>query len=857
MKVTHVEDHVTHAVISGAQAIDFGISDSPEFFNILSSTLYTDQKLAVIRETLCNLWDAHIEFGCENVFGDITLDDKMLVIRDYGPGIAPHMIGPVYGTYGGSTKQANGQVTGGFGLGCKAPFAYVDDFEVTSYHDGKMTVYRLSKSNAEVGGKPSIIPVVSGVPTKEHGLQIKIAVKNSDDRARFRELIERIVQNGAMKIKLNGVELPTMPFDDMVNGYMLTCKKIQENFSAVNIRYGNVIYPIEREQTYGVQWDAIIKFLERMQYNGGYDGYSRTKRWALVLQAAPNTVSVTPSRESLSNQKHTLATITELMDNFLSIQRRELQVECFKLLEDSIEKTMLESTPSVLFDMQEAIPNLTNRVYGDYDRPTNSSARAAIAETDCLTSTPQFVRQYAYAAYPSFAGFDRKDRITRINSLIRSGFGGVRGRKLLKTYRREFEAERHRPERRKKSKERYVTGEKIHSPWFHREVVAPLMRGMNKDNGLKPDKLWVYPAINHYRMDREKLIPAKTFKPKSIEKMWPFVRNIVILSYNKMDVTDDDANRIPIMKFWLGKSEDSLVYIVPRAADKVKAAHDYFTKMGAHVVDLTPNQQRRYEEKQEEVKSSPIPKKPKRNGIPLLSACVTTTGAYTNNSSDTDEAPLERTTTPVFIYKDGRRNEFNNFDKLDITTTRYIIELFGASGGVVANQNQYDRYKNAGAVDWEDYILNKLVEQYTTNPRIREYLPFDYHRVNTTSWSSGYRGLDSWLRVIKADRDLFEYFGLVDNRTNEDKKLMKVFRAFASNYLRGSKQQFSELEKILKDLPVSQVLKGLFDKLKHSRMLQLLEVGGATSLFVHHENNLVTETQRNRIRDILLFAIEG
>ena len=40
MQVSHHNDHITHAVIGGKQAIEFGISNSAEFFNILSSTLY-------------------------------------------------------------------------------------------------------------------------------------------------------------------------------------------------------------------------------------------------------------------------------------------------------------------------------------------------------------------------------------------------------------------------------------------------------------------------------------------------------------------------------------------------------------------------------------------------------------------------------------------------------------------------------------------------------------------------------------------------------------------------------------------------------------------------------------------------
>ena len=856
MKVTHVEDHVTHAVISGAQAIDFGISDSPEFFNILSSTLYTDQKLAVIRETLCNAWDAHIEFKCEDLAVDIKLDDKYLIIRDYGPGIAPKMIGPVYGTYGGSTKTNNGEVTGGFGLGCKAPFAYVDDFEVTSFHDGKYTIYRLSKSNAEVGGKPSIVPVVSDIPTQEHGLQVKIAVKNSADRARFEQLITRIVQNGAMKMKLNGTELPTLPFDDMVHDFMLTKKKVQENFCAITIRYGNVIYPIQKEETYAHEWDEIISFLNRIA--SGYNHYHSNDKWSLVLQAAPNTVSVTPSRESLSNQKHTLATITELMREFLSVRDKELHTECFRLLDKCIEMTWMESSPAVLFETEDAIPNLAQR-RDSYGRWEETKFSRQIKERESLTNFPQFVEQYAVAAYPDFAGFKHRDRMRRIQALIQSGFGGTKGKKILKAYRRELLTEKHRPARYKKNKEQYDTEQQIQSSWFHKEIVAPLIKGMNKENGLKPDKLFVNPKLPNYHSGRETMWPATKWNPRDLESMWPFARNIVILSFNKMDIKDGDADDYDISKFWLGKTADSLVYICPRAEAKVEAARQYFTKAGVHLIDLTVKQHQAYLDRQEEYVHTPSLKRPKRNGIPVLGKMRSgDTGPYNNLAHEGSAGDsIERVTAPKFIFKDGRRNSYNSFEQISADDTKLLLDVFGADGGFCANQNQYDRYLNAGAVDWKDYILDKLVEAYTDNTRIREWLPFDPSRLDTGRYNSNYYGCGAWYHIIASDHDLFEYFGLVDNRTNEDKQLIRVYKIFENKYLNGSKGQLSAIEAIKKTLPVAPELKELFESIKHSKLMQMLHQPGIQQTFVLHEANYVTEAQRTRIRDILLFAIEG
>ena len=856
MKVTHVEDHVTHAVISGAQAIDFGISDSPEFFNILSSTLYTDQKLAVIRETLCNAWDAHIEFGCEHLFVDIKLDDKYLIIRDYGPGIAPKMIGPVYGTYGGSTKTSNSQVTGGFGLGCKAPFAYVDDFEVTSYHDGKYTIYRLSKSNIEVGGKPSIVPVVSDIPTQEHGLQVKISVKNPEDRRRFEQLIRRIVQNGAMKMKLNDEELDTLPFDDMQHGFMLTRASVQENFTPVNVRYGNVIYPIQREETYATEWDKIIEFMDRIAYDKARH-YGRNDHWSLVLQAAPNTVSVTPSRESLSNQKHTLATILELMQAFLEVKDKELHTECFRLLDDCIEKTWISSSPAVLFETESVIPNLGRR-RDEYGRWQDTQFSKEVSDRTNLTSFPQFVQQYAVSAYPEFPGFKRRDRMRRINALIQSGFGGVRGRKILKTYRRAYEQDQHVNLGYKRPKGSYGQGQQVQSSWFHRQIVTPLIRDMDAV-GMKADKLFVYPKQQPYYSGREVMWPATKWNPRDIESMWPFARNIVILSFNKMDVRDGDADKAALSKFWLGSTKDALVYVCPRAEAKVQAARDYFISKGVYLIDLTVEQHKQYLDRQEEYIHTPSLKRPKRNGIPVLGKMRDTDGLmYSNLAHEGSDNDIERTTEPKFVYKDGRRNPYNSFEHMSVQETRLLLDMFGADGGFCTNQNQYDRYLKAGAAHWQDYILDKLVEEFTNNARIREFIPFLHQRLGTHRYNSEYYRFNQWLDIIESDKDLYEYFGLVDNRTEDDKKMMQVYDMSQNNYhFRGTKGQNEALAAIVKTLPVSSNLTSLFKKIKDSRLIQMLDCSGLCNVLVHHERNFVTEAQRVKTRDTLLFAIEG
>ena len=201
MQVADSTQLATSATLGGGKTIDFGITDDPAFFQILSANLYSNQKLAVVRETLCNLWDAHIDAGITHIAGfvRITADNK-LIFRDYGKGIAPENMGAVYGTYGASTKKNDSRSTGGFGLGCKSPFAYTDSFRVTSHHNGVKTVYNVTKSSVETNGKPGIIQIMQA-PTDETGLEVSIPIEEAD-HYEFIQYIRYIIKHGEMKMQL-------------------------------------------------------------------------------------------------------------------------------------------------------------------------------------------------------------------------------------------------------------------------------------------------------------------------------------------------------------------------------------------------------------------------------------------------------------------------------------------------------------------------------------------------------------------------------------------------------------------------------------------------------------------------------
>ena len=122
----------------------FSVSDDPMLMSILSTGLYQNPLKSMIQEAVFNAWDAHKASNrTDKPIEIIFTDDNQLIISDSGYGIHPDDMYEIYCVYGASTKRTDNDQTGGFGLGCKAPFAYTDSFRVTSCPERTLYVRKL------------------------------------------------------------------------------------------------------------------------------------------------------------------------------------------------------------------------------------------------------------------------------------------------------------------------------------------------------------------------------------------------------------------------------------------------------------------------------------------------------------------------------------------------------------------------------------------------------------------------------------------------------------------------------------------------------------------------------------------
>ena len=179
MRMVAVADDVQSQGMGAGNA--FTIAASSKAFEVLSSNLYQDKILAVIREITCNAADAHAVAGKPLSDIQVTLPTVMtpyFAVRDFGSGLSQEDVLSLYTTYFRSTKDGDNSQIGGFGLGSKSPFAVADQFTVTSWHGGTKSTYVCYKD----GGLPRVNVVATGpYDQNDTGIEVRVGARNYDD----------------------------------------------------------------------------------------------------------------------------------------------------------------------------------------------------------------------------------------------------------------------------------------------------------------------------------------------------------------------------------------------------------------------------------------------------------------------------------------------------------------------------------------------------------------------------------------------------------------------------------------------------------------------------------------------------
>jgi hypothetical protein len=814
MEVTHKDDHVTHAVVGGSEKIDYTIADGGFFMQMLSASLYKDQKLAVIRETLCNADDAHKMVGQTRPFV-VTLTSEKLIIRDFGPGIPHEKIGPVYGTYGGSTKQNDDGQTGGFGLGCKAPFAYTDNFQVTSYCNGTKTVYRMSKSDSEVGGKPSIVKIVS-VPTQETGLEVSINIARSIDVHQFSSRITQVLANGEMNAIFNGNQARVLPFSKMEKGYLLTAERPLDNTTGyVYVRYGAVIYPIEENDYFRFEHRAAHQTVSRLGRDEGTDFY-------LILQAEPGSLSLTPSREGLTITEKTNETVKGLLDHFNRVFDRDFESEAKMIFADALKASAND------VEMLMALPTEMKLQKKYIERPMDSEGNYYIVNPTTLARW-SLLHKYPGERDDIFALNDIRQRLRYL--IAAPEYTGDRG--LLRSLYSAL-----------KNGKRRTAGNMAFEE-YRKRVINPVLIAMHGNKLLNKSDLMLAIPFNgwtegrsYYRNDRIYLRGASHCHVPYAGHLFRMQRRVIVLTHSHDGFDDkiryaNQEERDATPGFHkLEKGNDrlfgALVYQVGRAKAKVDAAREVLSKVkGYTFVDLTKVIE--YREPKVRVAKSVV----KKTGFPSLTGVKVTDGRsdakyYDWQMMSSTEDRVENPIGYVELYGKTHHKGRDHVCGVSSAAKASLIEKFyGDRVAVVMNESQKNILHKKGVLR-ESIWIPKQVQKELSDPSLLAALPGTLRVV--TRWLSEQEVDIDFVRMILRTPALCEALKVapLTQLTSEQSNTMTMLKEFREEYQElGNADIVAKIDAMEPPAKLQKFVKGLAS----NKMLSLIDTAAMRVVF--------------------------
>ena len=663
MQVTHVQDHVSHVVIGGGKTQDFGISESAEFFNILSSTLYKDQILAVVRETLCNAWDAHIEAGITNTPIQISIANNQLIIRDFGKGIHHDDMKIIYGTYGNSTKKNDGTQTGGFGLGCKSPFAYVDTFEVNSYHEGVRSLYTMSKSASSSTGKPGIT-LIAQFSSNETGLSVTVNLK-ANDVENFKSKVTHIVRMGEINAELNGEVLPKLGFHSDKYSFAMLSDCFYTPLPRLLVRYGNVVYPIDSVPEYANEHSEVSNFFRNKVTD---------RTFSVVFQAPPHSIAVTPSRESLSMQAHTVKTIKKLLTDFLAEKdanfEKSLRIEEVEL----IDKVVQEKGTYVLF----------------------SNNKTACVSARTLESFNPVTSEWKEIAQRSL--FNNKTNInskkhfkTKLTKMLQAG---LVDKGLATSYLKAME--------------------RNELDWVKKTLLSKLYVKFNtlSDKGgffiHCFDGTYRYAKSHKHRLNYD-LVRVEHFDEVDHSYQFPFLQKYVVITNSRASLKDD-------LNEWSQKNpqvnlEVVPVYVFTRTKENIIAVRDLLKNSGWNVIDLV-------KDIVPAVRGPVRVTKPKEKGLFPVSN-LTRYGHFAAGAKDISGAN-NRIEDFEYVYKVSASDD--GIPGINRKTMKTFMPLFGHKGGLVRTDMQEAAWIAKGKKNFYEYVGDSVAAYINNSPTLSNYL---------------------------------------------------------------------------------------------------------------------------------------
>lgn len=179
------------------------IKATPKIFDMFENGTYANKPLAIMRELVANGIDAQRTVNPTRPVEVVlpTPLDPTCRIRDFGIGMSetfimgdPTTTPPTPSTFmaytDGSTKDKSDDDIGGFGIGSKSPFAYVDQYGLRVVHEGILSIYTMYK---DAEGLPAVGLQAQTTTDEPNGVEVSFPVEDAD-MATFAEAAQAALQ---------------------------------------------------------------------------------------------------------------------------------------------------------------------------------------------------------------------------------------------------------------------------------------------------------------------------------------------------------------------------------------------------------------------------------------------------------------------------------------------------------------------------------------------------------------------------------------------------------------------------------------------------------------------------------------
>lgn len=297
---------------SSSNKVEYGADMNSTFFRVVSDNIYEHKVAAVVRETISNAIDSHVDAGHQHIPIRVTLPNVFepnFTVEDFGIGLDAYGVETVFATYFGSDKRDSNDAIGGFGIGSKAPFAISDTFTIRARKDGYEYTYFASIAS----DKPELIRTTTRSTDEPNGVQVSVPVRERDFR-RVHSECKFIFSFFHVPIDVDGGETDLELHCDDVQ------EQLQENGyvtfdanTASTLYSGNKFYVLMGGVCYPVPGHIIDKCNNLIGHMAGYGK-------AIAFPCPIGSVAPAASRETLSldddTEEYLASEINKFVEDF-------------------------------------------------------------------------------------------------------------------------------------------------------------------------------------------------------------------------------------------------------------------------------------------------------------------------------------------------------------------------------------------------------------------------------------------------------------------------------------------------------------------------------------------------------------